>query len=454
MPLSQSEAKELITEKLWPAFRDEKERLENIDKWYRWDHDRPHQPRHSTNEYRQLAAAAQTPWLNLIVTSVAQALYIDGYRHAGQGANAGPWRWWNANDLDARQIAINRAALAYGYSYATVLPGRNEFGEKLPAIRGVSPRRMITFYREPEHDEYPHYALRAEPAKVNGSQGYSIRVYDDERVYYLNGDSGGSSLEWIEYREHNLGICPVIRFTNQLDLEGRTPGEVEPFIPIAARIDQTEFDRLVVQRFASWKVRTIAGMAMNETTQATSETPEQAKLRLKVEDILIAEDKDTRFGTLDETPSDGFIKAAEHDIRVLAAASQTPAHEMLGQMANLSADALAAARASLDAKVEERQNSFGPSYKRVFRTAGHVMDDDEARRDVEAQVKWRDTSIRSLAQAADALGKMAKMLGVPVEALWEKIPGWDTHDVQNAKALAKEGNALADLTRLLEDQSA
>lgn len=449
MPLGQRDLKDLVSKRLFPVFVDERKRLDKIDKWLRWDHDKPHAPRQATQEYKQLADRAQTPWLQLVVTSVSQALYVDGYRGAEDADNAAPWRWWQMNGMDSKQIALHRAALAYGLSYTTVLPGTDQFGEKMPVIRGVSPRRMITFYDEPEHDQYPHFALRGDPAKVNGTKGWALKVYDDTSVYYLHCDSIGSSLEYIETREHNLGFCPVVRYANQLDLEGRAPGEVEPFIPIAARIDQTVFDRLVVQRFASWVVRTIAGMAKPESDQEAA----AEKLRLKVEDILVASDPDTKFGSLPATPLDGFIAAAEADIRELAAVSQTPAHEMLGQMANLSAEALAAARASLTAKVEERRYTFGESHEQTLRLASWVMDDIDAAKDRSAQVRWRDTEIRSLAQAADALGKLATMLGVPPEILLEKIPGFTQQDVERAVKIAKEGDSIMQLTSLLNQQA-
>lgn len=454
MPLTPNQCKELVNGQLFPAFKHEKDRLDKIDNWLRWDHDKPHSPAQATKEYKQLADRAQSPWLGLVVTSSAQALYVDGYRGADDKDNAEPWRYWQINGMDSRQSAVHRAALGYGLAYMTVTPGEDDFGNPMPVMRGVSPRRMTTFYKEPEHDDWPMFALRCDPAKVDGSMGYSLKLYDDNNVYFLNADSTGTALTYIESREHNLGLCPVIRYANQLDLEGRAPGEVEPFIPIAARIDQTTFDRLVVQRFASWIVRTVAGMSVSETTETTGETPEQTKLRLRIEDLLIAEDPDTKFGSLPATPLSGFIEAAEADIRVLAAVSQTPAHEMLGQMANLSAEALAAARASLTAKVEERRYSFGESHEQTLRLASWVMGDKDAAMDRSAQVRWRDTEIRSLSQAADALGKLAQMLGVPVELLWEKIPGFTQQDVDRAEALVKEGDSFQQLNALLTAQSA
>jgi hypothetical protein len=59
---------------------------------------------------------------------------------------------------------------------------------------------------------------------------------------------------------------------------------------------------------------------------------------------------------------------------------------------------------------------------------------------------------RSLAQAADALGKLATMLNVPVELLWEKIPGFTQQDVEDAKALLEEngGGVVAKLLEQLQ----
>jgi len=445
MPLSEADAKDLVARELLPAFLAERERLDRIDRWYRWSHDEPHSPRQATREYKELAGRAQTPWLGLVVTSVAQALYVEGYRRAREPDNAEPWSWWQANGMDARQVAVHRAALAYGLAYATVLPGEDDTGTAMPVIRGVSPRRMMAFYEDPADDDWPKVALRGDPAKVDGQHGWKLRLYDETSVYYLKAAGGAMELERVE--AHDLGLCPVVRYANMLDLEGRADGEVEPFIPVAARIDQTVFDRLVVQRFASWVVRTIAGMAKPDK-------PEEAaaeKLRLKVEDILVAEDPDTKFGSLPATQLDGFIKAVEEDIRALAAVTQTPPHHLLGQMANLSAEALAAAEASLSRKVEERKHMFGESHEQVLRLAATVAGDTAGARDVSAQVRWRDMESRSLAQTADALGKLAQMLAVPVEALWERIPGVTQQDVDRWKALAEQGGGLEALMRELAD---
>ncbi len=432
-----------------PAYKAQRDEMDRIDRWYRWEHDPPHRPRHATSEYRELSDRAQTPWLSLVVTAIAQALYVEGYREVQADAEAEAWGVWQRNGFDARQIAVHRAALAYGRSYVTVLPGTDSFGETMPVLRGVSPRHMVTFWMDESEDEYPAQALRVDRAKVGlDGNGKRLRLYDSENVYEVLATST-DALEWLDSRRHDVGVCPVVRYANMLDLEGRSPGEVEPFIPVAGRIDQTVFDRLVVQRFSSWVVRTIAGMSQPDTVAATGETPEQVKLRLKVSDLLIAENADTKFGTLAATPLNGFIDAKDADIRDLAAVTQTPPHHLLGQISNLSAEALAAAEASLNRKVEERKHAFGESHEQVLRLASHVAGDRPGATDFSAQVRWRDMESRSLAQAADALGKLAQMLQVPVEMLWEKVPGWTQTDVNRAKQLASEGGGIEALMQEL-----
>lgn len=443
MALGQNDLLDLCKTTFWPAFKAERDRLDRIDRWYRWDHDKPHAPPQATREYRQITNRAQTPFLHLIVTAVAQELYVDDHRRADKPDSTTSWQYWQANGLDSRQIPIHRAAVAYGLSYTTILPGESWAGDPMPVIRGVSPRRMITFYDDVVEDEWPQFAFRAEPAKVNGNKGYTIRVYDEDNVYYLQSQADLAALEYIEFREHNAGVCPVVRFANMLDLEGRADGEVEPFIPIAARIDQTTFDRLVVQRFSSWVVRTIAGMSLSEDKTAAD------KLRLAVEDILVAEDPDTKFGSLPASDLKGFIDAKNADIRDLCAVSQTPQTQLIGEMANLSAEALAAAEVSLTRKVEERKHGFGESWEQVLRLAAAEMGDQEGANDTQAQVRWRDMRPQSLAQAADALGKLAQMLGVPVEGLWERIPDVTQQDVERWKTLAARDGSQAALLRAL-----
>lgn len=443
MPLSAQSVAEVARDQLFPLWKKERERLDRVDRWLRWDPEDPQLPRQATLEMRALVELARTPWLWLVVSTVAQALYVDGYRTPESGDNARAWEAWQRNDYDARQVQIHRAAVGYGYAFSTILPGTRPDGGPGAVMRGVSPRKMQAVYADPVEDDWPVYAIRVE--KVGDT--FHVRVYDDEDEHFLTTANPGDRWAYVRSRRHGVGVCPVVRYANSLDLDGRTDGEVEPYIPLAKRINKTAFDRLMTQHFSSWKVRTVAGMAEPDT----EEDANRKKLQLRQDDLLVAEDPDTKFGTLPETPLDGFIRAFEADVKALAASSQTPTHALTGDLINLNAEALAAARAELDRKIYERQVSFGKSHDQMLRTAAFLEEDTAGAEDFTAHVTWQDTSIRSMSQAVDALGKAAQMLGVPPKALWSRIPGVTKLDVDEWEAMAAEGDGIA---RLLEQFAA
>lgn len=457
--LSQADTLELVHDRLYPMFTTERARLDTIDLWYRWEHEELKLPQRASQEHRWLAELARTPWLGLVVTTVAQAMYVDGYRSPEERENGTAWATWEANDYDARQIAIHRAALAYGQAYTKVLPGQDGNGRR-SVMRGISPRRMITVYADPAEDEWPLYALQADRANRNT---WMLRLIDEEAEHFVSLGASGDDPEYIEARIHGAGVTPVVRYANMLDLDGRTDGEVEPFIGVAQRINKTAYDRLLTQHFNSWKVRTVSGidLAAGTITPREGETQEQAEarvaeerqIRLRQSDMLTAKDPETKFGSLDETPLDGFVNAYGSDIETLAAVAQVPTTALTGKVANLSADAIAELRAGLTQKVTERQKLFGKAHAQALRLAAHLEGDEAASNDFRSRVTWQDMHIRSLAQAVDALGKAAQMLGVPPQALWSRIPGVEKADVDEWKALAAEGDAFAGLTTLLEEQS-
>jgi hypothetical protein len=192
-------------------------------------------------------------------------------------------------------------------------------------------------------------------------------------------------------------------------------------------------------------------LAFHHSHAGDPSSDDQAKLRLKAEDILVAENAETKFGTIDETPLEGLIKAHDADVYELAAVSQTTAHELIGQMSNLSAEALAAAEVSLTRRVTRLKSPVAEAHKQTFRLAGKIMGNDDVARDLSSEIIWKDTESKSFNAAADGLAKIAKALGVPVEMLWEDIPGWTQEKVDRAKKLVQEGDSLDRLIKAVTD---
>lgn len=438
MVMSRSAGVELIRDVLNPTFDLNRAKLDRIDNWCHWSPEKVNIPESADREHRDLRDLSETPWLGLVITTVAQLLHGELIRTATDRNLDAMWAPWQKNRMHARQHAIHRAALAYGQAFASVLPG-----DQGAVIRGISPRDIVAVYQDPAEDEYPMYTLRK---STTGSKTL-YRVMDEEAEYFYSDQNG--PIEYVEHRIHAVGVTPIVRYGNMIDLEGRAPGEVEPFIPVAKRINKTSYDRLLVQHFNSWKIRTATGMEK----PGDEEEGKRLKMLLRQSDILTGEEG-VQFGTLDETSLDGFIKAWESDIEALAAVSQTPSHNLTGKMINLSAEALAAAESMLERKAGERKTYFGDSHCQVLRLASHIEGRGEDAQDFTVSMQWADLESRSMAQAADALGKIATMLKVPVEKLWDRIPGVTSEVAKEwAEYAMNNPSPEAQLAAALQDQS-
>jgi hypothetical protein len=431
----------------------DREKLDLIDNYMRGRHAGPYTPRNASKEYRLLAQRAISNFLPMVVAAPSQALSVEGYHRAGSAENAPEWSaGWQANNLDARQAAVYRAAITYGHSFTVTLPTRTNLEQ--PVIRAVSPRCMWAAYEDPSSDEWPLYAL--ELPKLPSSKGTVLGwFYDSTHVYRAAADEETVVLS--ERWAHGLGVCPVRRFAAQVDLEGRTTGVVEPLIPLQDRINQTVFDLLVAQTYGSFKVRWVTGMApplkrdpeTGEPVLDADGNPVPKPVTVDSSRFMMAPDADTKFGTLDETPLSGFIESIGMSVRHLAVVSQVPPHYLLGDMVNLSAEALAAAETTLMRMVAEFQRGFGESWESDMRLSAQIMGESAGASDMASQVQWRDAESRSLSQTVDALGKAVTMLGVPKRAAWTKVPGFTDTDRAGWEDMAAEEDSAARLAESL-----
>lgn len=426
-----------IKDVVYPRFQQEELRLKKIGLWM--EGKQPFCQRVSRHqlEKQALLELSRSPWLGLAVDTFAQVMYVDGYRSPGSKENASPWKTWNANNFQAHQIAVHRAAIGYGYSYVRVLPGQGYQGNDQAVMRGVSPKRLYAMYDDPLADEFPAFALEFMPDQRTW-RWYGPNVFHE----FLNPSQGGK-FQYQGTTEHGVGVTPVVRYVNKMDLDGRCIGDVEPVISVAARIDKTDYDRLLVQHYNSWKVRWATGLE-----QADDDAGREAdKRKLAQEDVMVSSDPNVKFGSLDETNMAPFIQAHESDVESLAAMEQLPSHLFSGKVINVSAEALAAARAQTMQKLLEKQTSMGVSHGRLLRLVAAIDGDAEAASDFDAKVSWTDVEVRSLAQAADAYGKIAQQLGVPKQFLWRFIPGFTAEDVEEMSQHTLDDDPLTKFLR-------
>lgn len=403
--------------------------LDKIHDYWRGEQDHPFTPRGAPEDVRRLSRMSRVNILDIVVTALSQTLYVDGYREDGVDSDDAIWATWQHNKLDAEQSGVHESSIAYGVSYVTVLPG-----DPTPVIRGYSPRFMTALYGD--DPDWPLWALAAEP---NGDR-WMYRLYDAEAVHYLESDANGDGLALNETREHGVGVTPVVRFRNRIDLDEDNQGEVEKLFEIQDQIDHTTFGLKVAEHFGAFKQRYAIGWLADSEEQA---------LKMAADRMLMFEDADVKVGEFGQTDLKGYLDSRESAIRYASVISQIPPHYLLGQLVNLSAEALVASEASLMRKSRQHQKSFGESWEQALSLAARIEGREMSPL---AQVRWADTESRAFSATVDALQKL-RTLGVPLELLLERIPSFTQQDVQRAISLIEAGDSLSMFADLLRQQA-
>lgn len=412
------------------------ERLHKIDRYVRGLHAGPYMPRKHSVEYKILAKRSIKNLIPLIIDAIANALAAQGYLRDDGTKKPPEWTMWQDARLDTRQTRVHREALESGHAYVTVLPDPKD--RRKPVVRAYRAIRMWAGYDDPEGDEFPLYALAVDsyPRPYRDVTG----VFIDAQAAYDITWTGGQAIITAR-RPHGLGVCPVIRFSPQLDLDGRSMGLVEPVITLQDKINQTSFNGLVAQHWTAHTVRYATGLTPEVQLGPDGKPLLDAETGLPIPSPAIADpgqmwhlaNPDAKIGQLVGTSTKDFLDSIEADLKHMTALSQTPPQYLIGSLINLSAEALAAAESAFMRRVAEIQNAFGESWESVLRLCAKVAGDEAGWNDRRSQLQWSDRGNRSLAQAADAIVKLVQT-GIPIQYLLGKVPGLSQQEQEDIKA--------------------
>lgn len=441
-------------------------------------------PRTAPAEVRELARTARINMIKIVVDSLVESLYVDNVRMSDSpspAANSAAdlptpnldvetdpdaplrpiWDTWQANRFDRGQSGLYRAVFTYGYGYVVATPG-----EPTPLIRAVSPRRLHAVY----DDDDPTWPVWALEWRKGGRSSNRYRLYaqsdeGDVAVYMLGWDEKSKRFGLLDDPNPvDLPYVPVVKYlpSDDLDTDDEpdrfadignamnnlvsvyTAGEVAPLMTLQDQTDISSFALKSAEWYSAFRQRWVIGWK--------PENPGQKMAAAASQMWTWDEDPESmRVGEFSETTLDGFLRSREAVMKYAATLSQTPVHELIGELVNLSAEALAAAEAGRDRKVELAKTSLGESHEQLAECIGDLRG-IEVPTDIETV--WRDTSARAFGAVVDGLGKVAQMLGVPADQLWDRIPGTTRQDVERWRARAKEGDALGALTKMLDSQAA
>src|SRR5690606_36165663 len=128
----------------------------------------------------------------------------------------------------------------------------------------------------------------------------------------------------------------------------------------------TTFQLLVAQHYGAFRQRLLIGWAADSEAAAF-------KAGASVVQTLDVDPSDVRVHEFAQNDLRMIIESREATIRHLATVSQTPVHELLGQLVNLSAEALEAARAGANAAAEENRTVIGEAHEQALNLAAEHL---------------------------------------------------------------------------------
>lgn len=380
----------------------------------------PHVPGVDPNEAHEWMKDARTNWAALVIDSPGERLGVDGFRfgdksEADDDANA----IWQENGMDAESDLVHYGALSQRRSF--VLVEEDEKGR--PRLLHKS-ARQVAVARDP-HDPRKIAAglfLRRDDW-TGGSQatlwtpdgnwyGFSSK-YEDvvfprhgarldawDALLMPNGDEASGP--------NTLGEVPLIPFVNRRNRRPEGFAEHEDVLRIQNRIMISLISLVAAMRYGAFRQRWASGLEVDEDPM-TGKAISPFKLDIKT--MWTVADPEAKFGDFQATDLRPYIAAVESAVQDLAAISKTPPHYLLGQVVNVSGDALKAAETGLASKVKAKKREFGESWERVMRLAFRVLGDARAD-EMQAETIWADSESRTVSELADAAVKKASA-GVP-----------------------------------------
>lgn len=454
MSVAQARSTKAQVAELWDAAAKARATAEERQRWHDIDlqpGEAPTMPDKAPQDLKKIKETAATPFGRMIVREAARLMFVEDFRRRGEDKSAPAYEVWQRNGMGGKQIPLHIAGLTHGLAYAQILPavGRLD-GQRTALIRPTSARRSTAFFRD-DFDEWPEFFLDVdEIVNSDGTSEQVVTFIDEGYVHRLSCPKNDpTKLQYIDNSPHEMGLCPVQRY-GYIDLDGNAEGEISPYITLLKRIDQDTTDRLVIQRFGAWVVRTIAGMKEVKGNTPEAEAAREAlETWLSVGDFLSSESKDTSFGHIPATPMDGHLRARDGDIRDLASASSTPAYRLLGLSDNIGAEAIEAADRSHERKGHELKTVYGEQHEGSMRLAGHAMGNTEIAQDFTAKTQWAVLPAGSLQSLAQGLGTMVTQLGVDPRITWRYLPNFGRHETELAEKYLKDQEETARADALL-----
>lgn len=404
------------------GYRGHPEVVPGLDKLQAYAENRaplPHVPGIDPKDAAEWMKDARTNWTALVIDSPAERLGVEGFRFGDKSeADDDANDIWQANAMDAESELVHYGALSQRRSFVLV----EDDGTGKPRMLHKT-ARQVAVARDPMNPRKLRAGLFIYLDDWTGQSRATLWTPDEvhdfvsdltDLAFPLNAARLDS---WAAFTlpsgketsgPNTLGEVPLVPFVNRRNRRPDGFAEHEDVLSIQNRITTGVIQLMAAGRYGAFRQRYAAGLEVDEDP-VTGKKIEPFQLDIRT--LWTTDDPAVQFGEFSATDLRPYVAAVESAVQDLAAISKTPPHYLLGQVVNVSGDALKAAETGLASKVKSKKREFGESWEHAMRLAFRVMGDpraDEAR----AETIWADSESRTVSELADAAVKKSTA-GVP-----------------------------------------
>lgn len=344
------------------AVLDRRERYEEAEAYYEGDVPETFATASLRRAFRLTGSNSRLNFCRPVVDAVNNRLEISAIVGDSQVAKSKIDAVWQDNELYLEAQEIHRRALALGDCYVAVWP--DEDGRLLASYN--SPKSMAIVY-DVENPRKKAYAVKMWKSGENQTR---LNIYTADKIYkYLtNSTEVTEGTNWTPAGsvDNPWNEVPVFHFRTQ-----RPMGRAEHFDGYHA---QNHINKLFITSAFTvdyqgapqrWALSKNSESEMTDFDEAATER-ETSGLKNGPGEMWLLKNIDA-VGEFKPADPDNFWKPIEKTVRSLAALTNTPLHYFDKSGAVLSGNALRTAEAPLLKKVKDRQESFGATWREMFR---------------------------------------------------------------------------------------
>jgi len=368
----------------------------------------------------------------LAVTALTERLQITGF------SDEALWPEWLRNDMDLLAGVAHREALLFGDSF--VIVWADSAGRPKVTIESA---KQVAIQVDPGTREIVAAVKRWETEISTEAV-----LYLPDRIVRYSANHTGATLGFEAKQEiaNPLGVVPVVNLRNSdriLDDYGAS--EIDDLMPLVDGLNKSLADMLVTSEFVGRPRRWATGIELEEKPVIDSDgnpvvdddgepVVTTANPFPEGNRMMISEEAEAKIGQLAAADLAGYEASVRVMLGQIMAVSTLPAHYVGVFTDNpASADALRASEASLTARAEARQETFGRAWEKVAKLMTAVLDQVDPNVVDNVVVFWSEAGTRSMAQEADAAVKLYEVGLLPSAFTLRKL-GYSDEEILEIEA--------------------